>query len=615
MDKNFEKEVRRPSERRTNILEETLEQVGTGPTEHNLDLAGIVDPFKRRDSISRSPPSNSIFGARPRSDSCPNVKEASSGKSAKRRREDAPGSPTDADKDARVFLENIKRMNKFAQDLVKEINNMYNPKKEIKKLASNIAYLAREIENSKDQFVTSEVKKPESTDVGIQADIPEAVRSEVGEAQLIEITLDQGQVYDDLDGVMDLKWPESVYKSVQLEKGYPWSLNRDWDLAAVVNSQEDEPSKGYTKALVDKVPGFVDLMNAGVLEGRLDYLQRSTRISSLKDEVASHTVMTYVLPVKIGLEQDTKSWRKVVYEMVRDLAQISLANGRKNIAFCSPNTIDRVLLRKILEYVFRKTSINVMVLLPSEKSRGPIRNQSHQGESGTVIIKAEGKTYAELLKSLKENVDIKGLGLSVKNLRKTNSGDVLLKVGGGRKEADALKEEIKSKVGGTTVTVKTKERVLHIADIDAVTTIEEVQASLDSFPECKPLKGIYVKSLRPTKDGNQMATVLALPAIAEILLKKKRVNIGWSRCRIRERVVVPRCYRCLEFGHIAHECKGENHETECINCSETGHKAKECKAPAKCRFCEGASHRSDSTRCPKFRQLLKDRALKGTQNP
>ncbi|KAK9694644.1 Zinc knuckle [Popillia japonica] len=106
-----------------------------------------------------------------------------------------------------------------------------------------------------------------------------------------------------------------------------------------------------------------------------------------------------------------------------------------------------------------------------------------------------------------------------------------------------------------------------------------------------------------------------------VLLKLGRVKIGWVGCRIRERVEVTRCFKlgcrirervevtrcfkCLEFGHRRKDCKGQDRSDLCLNCNQTGHTAKDCASENFCPVCQKTGHRADSTKCLKFRELLR----------
>lgn len=57
-----------------------------------------------------------------------------------------------------------------------------------------------------------------------------------------------------------------------------------------------------------------------------------------------------------------------------------------------------------------------------------------------------------------------------------------------------------------------------------------------------------------------------------------KMRIGWSNFRIKllgEKKRV--CFRCLETGHVAAGCQGEDRSNRCIKCRKDGHVAKNCE--------------------------------------
>ncbi|KAK9731282.1 hypothetical protein QE152_g13795 [Popillia japonica] len=84
------------------------------------------------------------------------------------------------------------------------------------------------------------------------------------------------------------------------------------------------------------------------------------------------------------------------------------------------------------------------------------------------------------------------------------------------------------------------------------------------------------------------------------------MKIGWVGCRVRKRVTLIRCYRCLDFGHTRAGCNGPDRSDLCVNCCQPGHQVKDCTNKPFCRKCQTGDHRSDTTKCPAFRDQVKD---------
>lgn len=84
--------------------------------------------------------------------------------------------------------------------------------------------------------------------------------------------------------------------------------------------------------------------------------------------------------------------------------------------------------------------------------------------------------------------------------------------------------------------------------------------------------------------NSSMVAILEVDAVTfETIMKKKRVNIGWDRCKVFEEISVLRCYKCWSYGHKIAECKDQ---VCCPRCAEH-HEIKECEVSyEKCINCE-----------------------------
>jgi len=164
---------------------------------------------------------------------------------------------------------------------------------------------------------------------------------------------------------------------------------------------------------------------------------------------------------------------------------------------------------------------------------------------------------------------------------------------------DNIGSALEGKVEARTLTQHTRMEVL---DLDEMATAEDLQKVFKDQLGVS-LESCDIKSLRPAFGGTQRA-IISLPAsLATKVLKVGKVKIAWSVCRIRERNLPARCYKCLEFGHIAANCGSVvDRSGWCFRCGTGGHKIRECHKEAKCFFCAGNgqphNHIAGSLRCP-----------------
>lgn len=185
-------------------------------------------------------------------------------------------------------------------------------------------------------------------------------------------------------------------------------------------------------------------------------------------------------------------------------------------------------------------------------------------------------------------------------------------------QATKFKEKIKSiLVEQAEVKILTHETLIEVKDLDEVTTKEDVfNALAENLANTSVMKALTIKSLRKAYSGTQTATV-SLPAeAAKQLIEIGKVRIGWVVCRIREKLNPTKCYKCMEFGHIAKTCKSSSDWSKhCLRCGKSGHIAKLCNEEPKCLLCQGKegidnNHLTGSRRCPSYQRAWRELLLK-----
>lgn len=115
---------------------------------------------------------------------------------------------------------------------------------------------------------------------------------------------------------------------------------------------------------------------------------------------------------------------------------------------------------------------------------------------------------------------------------------------------------------------------IEIRDLDCLTTKEDVQEAL--IRETDKTTDFKVHVFDANSREQKMALATADGETASLLLRNGRIKIGWMNCRIRQRLTVTRCHRCLDYGHIKVNCKGPDRSAACWKCGKDGHKANEC---------------------------------------
>lgn len=253
----------------------------------------------------------------------------------------------------------------------------------------------------------------------------------------------------------------------------------------------------------------------------------------------------------------------------------------------------------------------------SKQKRRRKRKRKPTIKRTALIIKpAEGNSYADVLREIRSKATPEESETEVRGIRQTKTGDVLVELGEKTKDKAAFSDVLKKILEGKAVvrSLEPKE-TLEIRDLDGLTTKEEVEEAITR--DLKELAGdIQVSVTKANSQELKTAIVQINTNGAKQLLRAQFIKIGWVRCRVRPRIVVPRCFKCLGYGHVARTCKGPDRSRACYKCGGADHKGKECTNAERCFLCtekdvESAElkHAAGSGRCRVFRDEL-ERARK-----
>lgn len=397
--------------------------------------------------------------------------------------------------------------------------------------------------------------------------------------------------------IIDQRWPEEAYRAVKIEKGNPFSMDKDWDVVVIAKPEQvgtDKP-KGIRNMLKRAYPDTLELLNNST-PGTIEYTVLTSKSS--KKEIVDKERWIYVVPYSETSEGQNQV--QMLCHQIQNLKKMVEESGRKGkIAIAADEGVNKDHLRKILEIFLAKYTPEIKLLVQGSDTQ-KVDTEKHKGSKRveTIIVKGEG-SYADTLKKMKSKVsaaDMKELGVTVRSVRKDKEGKVIMKVMG---DADALKDKFISVLDSAAVGVG-REEIFHVTGLDEDVTADEIKIAIETELGVP----VHVKSIRPTQYGSKTATITMSTKSARNLSSVTSVGIGWTRCRLRKRVFVEKCYRCWETGHRARDCKGPDRATLCRRCGADNHKAESCKSAPFCPLCETPGHRAATTGCPKFRSAI-----------
>jgi len=242
------------------------------------------------------------------------------------------------------------------------------------------------------------------------------------------------------------------------------------------------------------------------------------------------------------------------------------------------------------------------------------RNKIKMTQEAVIVKVPESSTYANVLREVKRSLGSAGLTCEIDTARKTHNCSLLLRM---RKQTTKTVQvsEITRQSAGTEAHIKTNAIAVEIRELDEDITKEDL-ASYLSVNLSTTVQIDKILTLKPGLNGKLMAVVLHPASEASRLVNGPRIKIGWSVCRVKARVPVIRCFKCLDFGHRKTTCTGPDRSDRCTNCWEAGHQSKNCEAEAHCGLCEeednkeAGKHFSGGGRCQAFKRFLQKKNSK-----
>lgn len=199
----------------------------------------------------------------------------------------------------------------------------------------------------------------------------------------------------------------------------------------------------------------------------------------------------------------------------------------------------------------------------------------------------EGETFADILRSVRKDVDVEKTGAHITSIAESSKGEVLIRVTRGESKRSDLESAIRNALG-TRASVRglVRHDNLDITRLDGVTTEAEITEALKDAAALPPNDdSVRIRNVRPAPGGTRRATVSMRSVDAIKIAKAGRVKIGlvWATVRLLEKPT--RCFRCLGFGHTRSKCTGADRTEACSRCSKAGHRAADCSNPPMCISC------------------------------
>ncbi|CAG9820788.1 unnamed protein product [Phaedon cochleariae] len=416
----------------------------------------------------------------------------------KRKRQGTPSMTAEAkivEANNKELSEYIGKLKKNSEQLTKLLGSNPNTQKGIKQTIEDLSYIiknfARRHEEWKaDHCAAMQRDETACTEPQVVVQMREIgtqtheswpgtreISTQTREAELV--TLDGVEGFEAVLELIDKEWSDETFTATRVEHSDPGACINRMDTALVIDP-EDKGEKGVMKVMHGKFPEAREMLST-LKEGTIKYLMRATKTFTSRGEDNVKTGYVYLLP-HIGESTGEESLERL-YNLFVSLKEILVAEKRSQIYVALREGLNRDSARKMLECVLHETEITAAICTPDTERRRTFDRQRSRKPVETVTVKAEGKTYAELLRSVKDGVNIENIGVSISKVRRSQKGDLVLTVEGGKGMAEALREEIAGKLQTAVVKARTNGTMLFIAGIDAATTPDESDGNVQEIGE------------------------------------------------------------------------------------------------------------------------------------
>ena len=404
--------------------------------------------------------------------------------------------------------------------------------------------------------------------------------------------------YEEFVNVQDKNWTPSSFVCTEIKTEDPAKCN-DGNMILFMDIEPKRRTR-ISKMFLNRYPELLHGEKIECQGGSYVAIEQTVSylIQKTQKKMTRRLTTVYYDPTK----QDGRT-EQDVFHILKEMTKIINTAEEKMATIVCPVGILGEKFRKMVEVNYHNMGYKINIILSRRNDKEEERQRKKRGEA-ILIRKDDSVSYADTVRKLKEGLKEEQLVKeNIKGVRKTKNGELLIKIAKeDTKTNDKIKEIFEGRKAISLGGVRTK--VLHVRDLDITIETGEIEEALKDAGYISIPEKFIVKSVRPTKNENKIATLLVAEEDANRLLKMGKVKIGFEICRIEERITLRRCYKCWQYDHQAKECTGEDRKDICQRCTKEGHIARDCQEIPYCPLCNEQGHQAGSGKCRSFIRAL-----------
>lgn len=411
-----------------------------------------------------------------------------------------------------------------------------------------------------------------------------------------------------IEQVIEKKWPAGAFTNTKIS-AKDFSKDEAVISSIIVYVDDFQNDPNYIQ-LAQRSPGLKQVTGKNLQD--LGSIQIEKEESTVIPGIASLSKLKIIQIIQPALISEAGNLKIADVMNWADVLKNKAAQAKRNVVVVSiPDDADHEKTRKIMEASLINSELTV-IFKPNRKERQPTVRRNE-----TIIVSGnDNKSFADMLKDVKANIDPKTLGVEIKRVGATAAGDLRLifqerAKGGCKNLVSGIKER-----AATVKKVQLFENIKGIVlmDIEEDIEAEEVKMELHKQLGVK-VDDIKMNEFRLSKRGSKMVTVFLPTEFAEKAIQKRKIKIGWTMCTAKERIDPKLCETCQCYGHPKADCKEKRQQLRrCLKCGIFGHASRDCEGKESCFSCNIEGHRANSMTCPIYRDLVHKMKLNKNKN-
>ncbi|KAK9746623.1 hypothetical protein QE152_g5891 [Popillia japonica] len=451
---------------------------------------------------------------------------------------------------------------------VDQYRHMYKPKQELKDIASKLVLETEKLQDTdfakwvdqvtiegqalkkQNEELVMQLRELEAKSIGLAdpkvrnltAHCEECVKAKNKGERRSRLTIKKN--YEIFQSISEDDWLEDIFPKLVEHPDGIWDAPVNYQIALPCNKEFESKDRAIRKAIYT-FGGKVGLLKQQKRKGKVAVMSHSLGFPE-EDGNFTETKRFLYYPIIADGKPDKETDDKDMYQALETVKQLMNKNGKTNLAVPEMEGVVGTVFNRMVKYLFHDTNIKVEVYTDQNAKPTPAKSQTRetrresiggkpsinpvvggvkrtrQNKGDTILVKMQGRSYADLLRTIKKKVNPGEIGVDLAGVRETRNGELLLTVQNGSDKAEILRQEIKEKCPEATAINKTEKMVLHIKGLDDVTTTEEIVEAICRDTRVKP-DTFEVRALKPAFGSRQNATIITPTAIGEKLLQNATI--------------------------------------------------------------------------------------------